>query len=110
MKLLQQALEASTNAVVITNKEAVIEWANPAFETLTGYSTGEALWRKPKELIRSGLQDDSFYAVMWQTILLGNPWHGELINRRKDGTLYYEELSITPVSGAKLRDRTFCSH
>ena len=99
MKLLQQALEASTNAVVITNKEAVIEWANPAFETLTGYSVGEALGRKPKELIRSGLQDDTFYAVMWQTILSGNPWHGELINRRKDGSLYHEELSITPVSG-----------
>jgi PAS domain S-box-containing protein len=99
MRLLQQALEASTNAIVITNKEAVIEWANPALETLTGYSAGEALGRKPKELIRSGLQDDTFYAVMWQTILLGNPWHGELINRRKDGSLYHEELSITPVTG-----------
>ncbi len=99
MKLLQQALEASMNAVVITNKEAVIEWANPAFETLTGYSVGEALGRRPKELIGSGLQDDSFYAVMWQTILLGKPWHGELVNRRKDGSLYDEELSITPVEG-----------
>jgi len=99
MKLLKQALEASTNAVVITNKQAVIEWANEAFETLTGYAVGEALGRKPKELIRSGLQDDAFYAVMWQTILLGQPWHGELINKRKDGSLYYEELSITPVLG-----------
>jgi len=99
LKLLQQALEASTNAVVITNKEAVIEWANPAFETLTGYSVGEALGQKPNDIVRSGLQDDSFYTMMWQTILLGNPWHGELINRRKDGSLYHEELSITQVRG-----------
>ena len=99
MKLLKQALEASTNAVVITDKEAVIEWANEAFESLTGYLIGEALGRKPKELIRSGLQDDTFYSVMWRTILLGKSWHGELINKRKDGTLYHEELSITPVLG-----------
>ncbi len=99
MRLLQQALEASSNAVVITNKEAVIKWANHAFEILTGFCVGEALGRKPKELISSRLQEDAFYAQMWQTILLGNAWHGELINKRKDGTLYHEELSITPVVG-----------
>ena len=99
MKLLKKALEASMNAVVITDKDAVIEWANPAFEALTGFAVGEALGRKPKELIYSGLQDEAFYAKMWQTILVGKSWHGELINKRKDGTLYSEELSITPVQG-----------
>ena len=99
MKLLKQALEASTNAVVITDKDAIIEWTNHAFEKLTGYTIGEALGRQPKELIRSGLQNEAFYALMWQTILLGKSWHGELINKRKDGSFYHEELSITPVEG-----------
>ncbi|MBE0497154.1 MAG: EAL domain-containing protein [Campylobacterales bacterium] len=97
MRLLTQALEASANAIVITNQEAVIQWANPAFERLTGFSTGEALGQKPKDLLYSGKQAKTFYEAMWSTILSGTPWHGELINRKKDGTFYCEELSITPM-------------
>lgn len=98
MRLQSKALDASANAIVITNKDGIIQWANQAFCRLTGYAADEAIGHNPKELIRSGRQDQPFYERLWQTILAGKPWHGELINRRKDGTFYDEELTITPVS------------
>lgn len=97
MKLLYRALEATTNAVVITNKDALVEWANPAFERLTGYTIAEALGKRPRDLVYSGKHARSFYAQMWATIRAKKTWHGEVINRRKNGELYHEELSITPV-------------
>ena len=97
MKLLATALEATSNAVVITNKEAIIEWANSGFEHMTGYSVGEALGNNPHALISSGKQEKKFYTKMWDTILAKKPWFGEVINKRKNGELYYEELNITPV-------------
>jgi len=96
-RLLYAALEAAANAIVITDPDAVIEWANPAFTTLTGYSRDEALGRKPEELVRSGRQDAAFYRALWDTILRGEVWRGELVNKRKDGQLYHEALTITPV-------------
>jgi len=95
--LLVAALEAVSHGVVITDTEARIEWVNPAFETLTGYTKEEALGFRPTELVKSGLQDEEFYQNLWQTILSGGTWHGELINRRKDGSLYHEQFSIAPV-------------
>lgn len=97
MKLLYQALETTTNAVVITNKDAFVEWANPAFEHLTGYKVAEALGKKPSELVYSGQQNENFYKQMWSTILAKETWHGEVVNRKKNGQLYNEELSITPI-------------
>ena len=97
MKLQSAALNASANAIVITNAEAVIEWANPAFVKLTGYDLSEAIGRRPKELVTSGKHDQSFYEQLWNTILTGKSWHGELINRRKDGSYYDEEMTITPL-------------
>ncbi|MDD3342554.1 MAG: EAL domain-containing protein [Sulfurospirillaceae bacterium] len=97
MKLLYHALETTTNAIVITNKDALVEWANPAFEDLTGYTIAEAIGKKPSELVRSGEQNQQFYEQMWSTILAKEAWHGEVINRKKNGQLYYEELSITSV-------------
>ena len=97
MKLLYRALETTTNAVVITNKETFVEWANPAFERLTGYKITEALGKKPRDLVFSGIQSESFYKQMWATILAKETWHGEVVNRKKNGELYNEELSITPV-------------
>ncbi len=98
LHLLHTALEAADNAIVITDTDAVIEWVNPAFEKLTGYSVGEAMGRKPKELVKSGHQDEGFYRAMWDAILNGQSWRGELLNRRKSGDLYHEEMTITPVS------------
>ncbi|RRR66902.1 MAG: PAS domain S-box protein [Candidatus Viridilinea halotolerans] len=94
--LLRSALAAAANAVVITNAQGHVQWANPAFTTLTGYSVAEVLGHKTS-VLRSGRHDPSFYSDIWQKILSGHVWHGELINRRKDGSLYTEEMTITPV-------------
>ncbi len=91
------ALNAAANAVVITDPEGRIEWVNPAFEALTGYSAEEALGKNPRELVKSGQHDRAFYAGLWDTILDGRVWRGEIVNRRKDGSLYTEEMTITPV-------------
>ncbi|UOA09668.1 response regulator [Methylobacter sp. S3L5C] len=91
------ALEAAANAIMITDPESVIEWVNPAFIAMTGYTSLEAIGKKPADLINSGKQDPSVYIDLWQTANSGQIWHGELINRRKDNSLYVEELTNTPV-------------
>jgi len=95
--LLIAALEAAANGIVITDKNATVIWANPAFTRLTGYSPEEAVGLKPNNLVKSGLQDADFYQDMWADLMLGQHWRGELINKRKNGSLYHEELSIAPV-------------
>ena len=100
MALQSAALASAANAIVITDRDGTLQWMNPAFGKLTGYSPAEALGHNPRELIRSGIHEKSFYTAMWRTVLSGQVWHGELINRRKDGTLYAEEQTITPVLDA----------
>ncbi len=97
MHLQNSALNAAANGIVITDINGMVEWVNPAFTELTGYTLAEALGKNPRELVNSGKHDRAFFTSLWQTILSGNVWRGELINRRKDGTLYYEEEAITPV-------------
>jgi two-component system cell cycle sensor histidine kinase/response regulator CckA len=99
--LQNAALNVAANGIVITNTDGIIEWINPAFTALTGYTMAEVIGRNPRELVRSGRHSREFYQAMWDTILDGRVWHGELINRRKDGSLYHEEQTITP-----LRDET----
>lgn len=99
--LLKTALNFCSDSIVITDKDANIEWANPAFEKLTGYKLEEIEGKKPKEFVKSGLQTQDFYEEMWSTILSKKPWKGELINKRKDNSLYHEELSITPILDIK---------
>ena len=101
MVLQSAALSAAANGIVITDRDGAIEWVNPAFTALTGYTWEESRGRNPRELVRSGRQEASFYRQMWDTILAGQVWRGELINRRKDGSLYFEEMTITPVRGEK---------
>lgn len=96
-KLLATALNASPYGIVITDRDARIEWANPAFSRLTGYEPEEIYGHRPADLVKSGLQDAGYYEAMWQTILAGRHWCGELVNKRKDGSLYHEELTIAPV-------------
>ena len=96
--LLEVALSSVANGIVITDINSHIQWVNPAFTQLTGFSLEDALGRKPGELTRSGKHDPAFYRNMWGTILSGQTWHGEVINRRKDGSLYNEALIITPVT------------
>jgi len=100
LRLHDSALNVAASAIVITDREARIIWANQAFTILTGYEFDEAVGRHCGELVKSGLQDRRFYEEMWQTILLGQVWHGDLVNRRKDGTLYHDEMTITPVTGS----------
>lgn len=93
---LSQAVEQSADLVLITDTDATIEYVNPAFERVTGYSREEAIGRTP-QIIQSGENPDEVYQRLWATIQRGEPFSGTLINRRKDGTLYYEEKTITPL-------------
>lgn len=101
LRLESAALEFAANAVVITDRDGTIQWVNPAFAKLTGYSAEESVGRNPRELLRSGAHDKSFYQHMWNTILSGQVWRGELVNRRKDGALYTEEQAIAPVTNSE---------
>jgi diguanylate cyclase (GGDEF)-like protein/PAS domain S-box-containing protein len=96
LRLQAAALQAAANAIVITDSHGRILWTNPAFSKLTGYSSEEALGRTPS-FLKSGRHDNSFYADLWSTVLSGRVWHGELFNRRKNGSFYNEEQTITPV-------------
>ena len=97
-RLLLQAkvLEAAANAIVITNRDGKITWTNPAFTDLTGYTSEEVLGQNLR-LLKSGTQDAVFYRNLWETILDGEVWEGELVNRKKTGDQYYEHQTITPL-------------
>ncbi len=95
--LQSTALEAAANAIVITDKEGKILWANTAFSKLTGYLTKEILG-KSLSFLKSDRHDKAYYEYLWNTIKSGKIWHGEIINKRKDESLYDEEMIITPVT------------
>ncbi len=96
LKLQSLALESAANAVLITDAKGIIQWSNPAFSLLTGYSFEEVRGKNPK-IVKSGQHDKAFYKKMWKTISGGDVWRGEIINRRKDGELYTEEMTIAPL-------------
>lgn len=96
LRLQSAALEAAANGIVITDQTGVIRWVNPAFARMTGYTATEVIGHTPA-LLKSGRQEAAFYREMWETILRGEVWRGELINRRKDGNYYFEDMTITPV-------------
>ena len=100
LRLQAAALNAAANAILITDREGRLRWVNPAFTVLTGYTPEEALGQTPR-VLKSGTTDPATYAELWAAILAGRVWHGELINRRKDGTLYDQELTVTPVRDAR---------
>ena len=93
---LSRAIEQSADAVMITDGDGVIEYVNSAFEQVTGYSFDEAVGKKPN-LVKSGQHDDKFYHQLWMTIARGEVFQDVLINRHKNGVLYYEEKTITPL-------------
>ncbi len=96
MRLQATVLQAAANGIAITRRDGAIEWVNDAFTRLTGYAAAEAIGQNPR-VLKSGAHPPAFYAGMWQTVVAGQVWHGELVNKRKDGTLYHEEMTITPV-------------
>jgi PAS domain S-box-containing protein len=101
MRVQSAALDATASPIVLTDRAGTITWANSAFAALSGYTLEEALGRNPRDLVKSGVHDPSLYKQLWDTVLAGRVWQGELINRRKDGTLYPENMSITPVRGPR---------
>ncbi|NOY74607.1 MAG: PAS domain S-box protein [Kiritimatiellaeota bacterium] len=96
LEFLEPAINQTTEAVFITDLDAVIKYVNPAFETLTGYSIDEVVGRKPS-ILKSGRQSDDYYANLWRTITAGETWSGHFINKRKDGSEYDEDATISPV-------------
>ncbi len=99
LQLQAAALEAAANPILISRRDGTTIWVNEAFEHLSGYTREEVLGQRTS-LLKSGQQPDSFFKNMWETILSGQKWRGELVNRRKDGSLYQEEMTITPVKNA----------
>jgi len=100
LRLQTSALAAAANGIAITDRTGLILWVNPAFTRLTGYDSSEVVGRTPA-LLKSGVHDKTFYQDLWATILSGKVWQGELVNRRKDGSQYHEEMTITPVRDEK---------
>ncbi|MBE0544411.1 MAG: PAS domain S-box protein [Verrucomicrobia bacterium] len=99
LRVQTTALDAAANAIVITDHAGTIQWVNRAFTGLTGYTAREAVGQNPR-VLRAGNRDAAFYRNLWQTIASGQVWSGELTNRRKDGSLYEEEMTITPLRDA----------
>ncbi len=97
MRLQSAALQASANAIMITDITGKVQWTNQAFTSLTGYKPEEVIGKNPRQLVKSGKHDQTFYKNLWETILAGSIWNGETINRRKDGSHYIEDQTIAPV-------------
>jgi PAS domain S-box-containing protein len=93
---LSVAVEQNANAIIITDVQGHIEYANPRFEEITGYAVDEVLGQTPR-ILKSGTHDEAYYRELWQTIESGKTWRGEFYNKRKDGSLYWEQATITPV-------------
>ena len=93
---LLSAIEQTRESIVITDSEGTIQYVNPAFEQITGYTRKEVIGRNPR-FLKSGEHDEPFYKKMWDTLVHGDSWHGKLINKNYDGTLFTEEATISPV-------------
>jgi diguanylate cyclase (GGDEF)-like protein/PAS domain S-box-containing protein len=96
MHIISAALEQTTDVVLVTDANGIVEYVNPAFEATTGYGQDEIIGHNPN-LLNSGKQDKSFYKNMWDTLRKGENFSDVFVNKRKDGTIYYEEKTITPV-------------
>jgi len=96
---LMAAIIQTGEAIVMTDEQGTIQFVNPAFERTTGYARDEVLGQNPR-ILKSDKQDEQFYAAMWMTISSGKSWAGRMVNKRKDGTLYTEDTTISPVKDA----------
>jgi PAS domain S-box-containing protein len=96
LNLQSAALEAAANAIVITDSDGTIKWVNSSFTQLTGYSKEEAFGKNPR-ILKSDKHEDEFYRELWKTIKKGEIWTGIIINKKKCGALYHEEMTITPI-------------
>ena len=97
LRKLSLAVEYSPVSVVVTDREGTIEYVNPTFTKVTGYEFAEAIGQNPR-VLKSGTQPDEIYTELWQTISAGDTWSGELCNKKKTGELYWESVSISPIT------------
>jgi len=100
MQKMSSALEQSADMMMITDVNGVVEYINPAFEHITGYSRDELIGHLPGKL-KSGKQSVDFYRKLWETILNGEVFRDVFVNRKKDGKLYYEDKAITPIKNTQ---------
>jgi len=96
LKSQSAALKSAANGIVITNTQGEIEWVNPSFTRLTGYSWKEVIGENPR-VLSSGKHDTAYFKNMWETVTKGGVWHDEIINKKKNGDLFHEEMTITPI-------------
>ncbi len=108
METLSQALKQAADSVVITDRQGIIQYVNPAFERITGYSRDTAIGHT-HNIVKSGRHDEAYYGHLWSTILDGGIFCDVTINRRADGSLYYEEKTITPIRDAQGEIEKFVS-
>ena len=101
------AVEQAAEAIVITDTMGTIQYVNPAFEQIAGYSCDEAIGENPR-ILQSGQHDQAFYRKLWQTITNGKAWKGQFVNKKKDGTLYREDATISPVRRFLGQDSQLC--
>ncbi len=109
LRKLSSAVEQSADLVVMTDANGVIEYVNPTFEILTGYSRGEAVGKTPR-ILKSGRQDQAYYQCMWAKLLSGQVFRDVLVNRKKNGELWWTEKTITPVLDDRGQVRHFISN
>ena len=96
IRLQQAALNAAANMILITSRSWLIEYVNPAFCLTTGFQADDVIGQ-PASILNSGVQDGAFYKSMWDLLLSGKSWEGELSNRRKNGDIYPEQMTVTPI-------------
>jgi PAS domain S-box-containing protein len=96
LHLQATAMESAANGIIVTDASGTILSANPAFAKLTGYTAEDIIGKTPR-ILKSGKHEPAFYKNLWKTILSGQTWRGEFVNRRKDGSIFYDEHTITPV-------------
>ena len=105
LRTLSRAIEQSPASIIITDRDGAIHYVNPRFTEVSGYTFEEVRGKTPR-ILKSGQAPAEYYQTMWSTILAGNEWHGELCNRKKNGELFWERCSISPV----LDDRGNIAH
>lgn len=103
---LRRSVENSFASIVITDLGGNIVYVNPAFSKITGYSIEESIGKNTR-VLKSGVHSDDFYRDMWRTIIKGKTWRGEICNRKKDGSLFWEQATISPVTDKKGRTTNY---
>jgi sigma-B regulation protein RsbU (phosphoserine phosphatase) len=105
---LSSAVEQTADSVLLTDKHGIIEYINPAFEKTTGYTSAEVIGKTPA-ILKSGTHDEAFYKTLWDVILAGDSYTGTILNKKKNGELYWCEQSITPMKNSEGKITNFVS-